>query len=110
MLISTRQEGATTVVELRGALMIGESELEFRRKINELLDSGARRIAINLSNVPEMDSWGLGALVRHYKQVRKAGGRCTYFGAVPRVLRLLRTAKLDSVLDLVQTEADALSS
>lgn len=89
--------------------MAGESELEFRRKMKEFLDSGARRIAVNLSNVPEMDSWGLGALVRNHAQVRKAGGRCIFFGAVPRVLHLLRTAKLDSVLDLVQTEADALS-
>lgn len=109
MLIRVRQEGATTILDLRGALMVGESELEFRQKIKESLDSGARRIAINLFGVPEMDSWGLGALVRHCTQIKKTGGRCIFFGAVPRVLHLLKTARLDSVLDLVETESDALS-
>lgn len=89
--------------------MVGESELEFRRHIKDLLDAGARRLAINLAGVPEMDSWGLGALVRHCTQVRKASGRCIFFGAVPRVMRLLKTANLDSVLDLVATEDEALA-
>ena len=109
MLITTRESGSTTILDLRGALMIGDSELAFRQKIKELLDSGARNLAINLAGVPEMDSWGLGALVRHCTKVRKAGGRCVFFGAVPRVLHLLKMAKLDSVLDLAESESDALS-
>jgi anti-sigma B factor antagonist len=109
MLIRIRKAGETTILDLQGALMVGESELEFRQKIKELLDGGARRLAINLSGVPEMDSWGLGALVRHCTQLRKSGGRCIFFGAVPRVLHLMRTTNLDSVLDLVGTEAEALS-
>lgn len=109
MHIRTRKAGTTTILDLHGPLMVGESEMEFRQKVKELLDSGARRLAINLAGVPEMDSWGLGALVRHCTQVRKAGGRCIFFGAAPRVLQLLKTANLDSVLDLVQTEAEALS-
>lgn len=109
MLIRTRNVGDTTILDLTGPLMVGESELEFRQRIKHLLDEGARRIAINLAAVPEMDSWGLGALVRHCTQVRKAGGRCIFFAPVPRVLQLLKTANLDSVLDLVETEAEALS-
>lgn len=109
MLIKMRHVGETTILDLAGPLMVGESELEFRQKIKELLNGGARRIAINLQGVPEMDSWGLGALVRHCTQVRKAGGRCIFFAPLPRVLQLLKTANLDSVLDLVETEAEALS-
>lgn len=109
MLIKTRNVGHTTVLDLTGPLMVGETELEFRQKISELLRDGARRIAINLEGVPEMDSWGLGALVRHCTQVRKAGGRCIFFAPVPRVQQLLKTANLVSVLDIVETEADALS-
>jgi anti-sigma B factor antagonist len=108
MLIKTRNAGPTTILDLNGPLMVGESELEFRQKIKQLLDEGARRIAINLAGVPEMDSWGLGALVRHCTQVRKAGGRCIFFAPMPHVLQLLKTANLDSVLDIVDTEANAL--
>lgn len=109
MQITIRKSGATTILDLRGALMIGDSELEFRQKIKGLMDSGVRNLAINLSGVPDMDSWGLGSLVRHGTKVRKSGARCIFFGTVPRVLRLLKIAKLDSVLDLAETESDALS-
>ncbi len=109
MLIRTRDIGETTILDLNGPLMVGESEMEFRQKLKELLERGSRRLAINLAGVPEMDSWGLGALVRHCTQVKKAGGRCVFFAPVPRVLRLLKTANLDSVLDIVGTEAEALS-
>lgn len=109
LLIRTRNASETTILDLAGPLMVGESELEFRQKIKELLDEGVRRFAINLAGVPEMDSWGLGALVRHCTQVRKAGGRCIFFAPVAHVLQLLKTANLDSVLDIVETEADALS-
>ncbi|MFZ0336278.1 MAG: STAS domain-containing protein [Candidatus Acidiferrales bacterium] len=109
MLIKTRKISETTILDLNGPLMVGESELEFRQKLKQLLDEGARRIAINLAGVPEMDSWGLGSLVRHCTQVRKAGGRCIFFAPNPRVLHLLKTANLDAVLDIVETEAEALS-
>lgn len=109
MLIKTRKANDTTILDLTGPLMVGESELEFRQKIKQLLDAGARRLAINLAGVPEMDSWGLGALVRHCTQVRKAGGRCIFFAPKPHVLQLLKTTNLNSVLDIVETEADALS-
>jgi anti-sigma B factor antagonist len=106
--INTRKVNETTVLDLSGPLMVGESELEFRQKMKQLLDEGARRLAINLAGVPEMDSWGLGALVRHCTQVRKAGGRCIFFAPKPRVSQLLKTTNLNSVLDIVETEADAL--
>lgn len=109
MLIRARKENETTILDLTGPLMVGESELEFRQKIKQLLDDGVRRFAINLAGVPEMDSWGLGALVRHCTQIRKAGGRCILFAPAPRIIQVLKTTNLDSVLDIVETEADALS-
>jgi len=109
MVIRVRKAGETTILDLNGPLMVGESELEFRQKIKELLGQGARRFAINLAGVPEMDSWGLGALVRHCGQVKRAGGRCIFFAPMPRVLRLIKTAHLDSVLDVAEDEPEALA-
>ncbi|MHB8410759.1 MAG: STAS domain-containing protein [Candidatus Acidiferrales bacterium] len=109
MAVQIRKAGKTAILDLNGPLMVGESEMEFRQKIQGLLDEGARRIAINLAGVAEMDSWGLGALVRHCTRVKRAGGRCIFFAPTARVLQLLKTAHLDSVLDMAENEADALS-
>ena len=108
MVIRVRKAGETTILDLNGPLMVGESELEFRQKLKELLYEGARHIAINLAGVPDMDSWGIGALVRHCAEVRRAGGRCVFFAPTARVLQLLKIAHLDSVLDIAADETAAL--
>ena len=109
MLIRIRKFGATTILDLNGPLMVGESEQEFRRKLKELLYEGARQIAINLAGVTDMDSWGLGSLVRNCAEVRRCGGRCVFFSPTARVLQLIKVAHLDSVLDIAADEATALS-
>ncbi len=109
MVIRIRKSGATTILDLNGPLMVGDSELAFRTKIQELLQEGSRKLAINLAGVSEMDSWGLGALVRHCSQVRRAGGRCIFFAPTERVLHLLETTHLGLVLDMAESEAEAVS-
>lgn len=109
MTISIRKAGSTTILDLNGTLKLGESEQEFRNQVEELVDGGVQRIAINLAGVPEMDSSGIGSIVRAYTQVKKAGGRCTFFAPTKRVLQLIKMVRLDSVLEIVEDEAAALS-
>ncbi|HEV2615142.1 MAG TPA: STAS domain-containing protein [Candidatus Acidoferrales bacterium] len=109
MVIKIRKAGAATILDLNGALMVGESEGKFRQQVKELLADGERQIAINLAGLTDMDSWGLGSLVRHCAEVRRNGGRCVFFAPTPRVLQLIKIANLDSVLDIAADEAAALS-
>lgn len=90
-------------------MMAGETEQEFRQQIKTLVESGQRRIAVNLAGVSEMDSWGIGSLVRQYLHVKRAGGSCVFFAPPRHVQQLLKTAKLDSILDIVENEQEALA-
>ena len=107
--IRIRKAGQATILDLEGALKLGESEETFRNKVQELADSGSTHIAVNLAGVPEMDSSGIGALVRAFTTLKKAGGKCTFFAPQKRVLMLLKMVRLDTVLDLVEDEASALA-
>jgi anti-sigma B factor antagonist len=109
MVIAVRKAGTITILNLTGALKLGESEQEFRQQIQKLMDEGTKQIAINLAGVPEMDSSGVGALVRTFTQVKKSGGRCTFFAPTKRVMQLLKMVRLDTVLDIAEDEATALS-
>ncbi|HEV2289107.1 MAG TPA: STAS domain-containing protein [Candidatus Acidoferrales bacterium] len=109
MTVSIRKAGPITIVDLAGALKLGESEQAFRQQVQELIDGGVRRMAINLASVPEMDSSGIGSLVRVYSQMKKCGGNCTFFAPTKRVSQLLKMVRLDSVLDIVEDEAAALT-
>lgn len=108
MHIRIRTKGNVSILDLNGPLKLGEAEQAFRQHVQELLSSGTKNLAVNLTGVPEMDSSGIGALVRTFSSVKQQGGKCRFFGAPKRVLQTLKMVRLDSVLDLVEDEATAL--
>ena len=109
MTIKVRKTGTAAILDLKGPLKMGEPEQAFREQVQQLLEGGTKNLAINLAEVPEMDSSGIGALVRGYTSVKHGGGKCRFFGASKRIKQTLRMVRLDSVLELVEDEAAALS-
>jgi anti-sigma B factor antagonist len=107
--IRTRNAGQATILDLEGALKLGDAEEAFRNKVQQLVDSGSTHMAVNLAGVTEMDSSGIGALVRLFTTLKKSGGKCTFFAPTKRVQMLLRMVRLDSILDIVEDEATALT-
>lgn len=58
---------------------------------------------LDLTDVPYMDSTGLGRIVGHYTHCRGKGVRMIVAGASPRVLELFRMTKADSVIPMTAT-------
>lgn len=110
MNIKVRKSGNAAILDLKGPLKMGEAEQSFRDTVEELLESGTRNLAVNLAGVPEMDSSGIGALVRAYSSVKQAGGKCKLFAAPKRVKQTLRMVRLDTILEMVEDEEAALAS
>jgi anti-sigma B factor antagonist len=109
VIIRMRKAGAATILDLEGPLKLGEAEEAFRQKVQELMDSGSNHIAVNLAAVPEMDSSGIGALVRTFTLLKKSGGKCTFFAPNKRVQMILKMVRLDTILDIAEDEAAALA-
>jgi anti-anti-sigma factor len=61
----------------------------------------------DLTDVPYMDSAGLGMVVRHYTRCHDRGVRFVAAGMSPRVLELFRLTRVDAVLPLMATAAEA---
>ncbi|HEV2767799.1 MAG TPA: STAS domain-containing protein [Acidimicrobiales bacterium] len=77
----------------------------FRETLTEL--GGGRRLLIDLSGVPFLDSAGLGALIGGVRRSREAGGDVAVYGARPAVARLLHTTGFDRVASVSDNEDDA---
>jgi anti-anti-sigma factor len=56
----------------------------------------------DLTEVPYMDSMGLGALASHYVRCQNKGIRLSLTGVSPRVHELLRLTRMDSVLPFAE--------
>jgi anti-sigma B factor antagonist len=109
MNIRIRSAGPATILDLEGTLKLGKDEEAFRAQIQKLVDAGSAHVAVNLAGVSDLDSTGIGSLVRAFTTLKRAGGKCTYFSANKRVLMLLKMVRLDTVLVLADDEAAALA-
>lgn len=106
---AVRQEGDALVIAVRGELDLHNSP-ELRTELLDLLArTKAKRLVVNLTQVPYMDSSALAVLVEALKNLMKVGGRVTLFGLQPRVKGLLEIARLATVFRLCKDEAEALS-
>lgn len=77
----------------------------FREALGEL--SAVERLLIDLSEVPFMDSAGLGALIGGIRRAREAGGEVAVACSRPTLTRLLHTTGFDRIVSVTETVDDA---
>ncbi|HKY13481.1 MAG TPA: STAS domain-containing protein [Microthrixaceae bacterium] len=80
----------------------------FRDQLAEIEATGG--IVIDLSDVPFMDSAGLGALIGGIRRVRDGGGSVAVVCSRPAVLRLLHTTGFDRIVDVSATLDEAIET
>jgi len=95
------------ILSLSGPLTLGNM-FQLQRALHEMHPPC---LIFDISQVPYMDSAGLGLLVNFYVAARKHGRRMAVVGAAPRIVTLFELTKVDSVLDLYPTieQAEAAS-
>ncbi len=110
MTITERKSGDVTVLDVEGKILLGEGDVQLKRKIDELIERGETKLLLNLANVPYMDSGGLGEIVRSYTTVKRAGGDLKLLNATKRINDLLMITKLITVFEVFDDEAAAVKS
>ena len=78
---------------------------QFREVLAELASSP--RLLIDLSEVPFMDSAGLGALIGGIRRAREAEGEVTVACSRPTLTRLLHTTGFDRIVPVTETVGEA---
>lgn len=110
MTITERKSGDVTIMDVEGKILLGEGDVQLKRKIDELIERKETKLLLNLANVPYMDSGGLGEIVRSYTTVKRAGGELKLLNATKRISDLLTITKLITVFEIYETEGEALKS
>jgi len=110
MTITERKSGDVTILDVEGKILLGEGDVQLKRKIDELIERSETRLLLNLANVPYMDSGGLGEIVRSYTTVKRAGGDLKLLNVTKRISDLLTITKLYTVFEIFEEEAAAVKS
>lgn len=108
MEIRHERRGEVDVVHLRGRLVLGDGNTELCDRSREMLEGGCRRIVIDLTEVPYVDSAGVGELVACAKRAGEAGAVIRLAArADGPVGRILAVTCLDRVFDVHESVDDA---
>jgi anti-sigma B factor antagonist len=95
--VSVSQFGSDSfVVAAGGELDLYTSE-RLRDRLADVLESGGRRILVDLTGVAFMDSTALGVLVDAARALRSSGGQMVLVADDPRVTRLIEITGLQRV-------------
>jgi len=105
--ITTREMDDVAVLELDGRIVLGEESSTLRETVKGLLEAGKKKIVLNLSNVTQIDSSGLGTLVASHSSAKAAGASLRLCNLGARFNELLQITKLYTVFDVSETETDA---
>jgi anti-anti-sigma factor len=109
--ISIREYGDVSLLDLEGRSTIdsGESDL-LGKYLRDLVANGKRRFLLNLVNLSQVDSSGVGILVEMYVSLKRRGGELKLLSPSPRVLEVLGVYRLLDVIPSFADESQALAS
>ena len=82
----------------------------FAGDLQRVIDSGARKLVIDCSQLGYVSSIGIASLIRLYKKVVERGGHVKLVGVQGPLSRLLEITRLNQVFQTYPTLQDALAA
>ena len=108
--IQQRDSEGIVVLDLKGTLTLGHDDLELRDRLAAVTSPDRANLILNLKEVSQIDSTGLGTLVFGLARLRKAGGRLALANVDPSHLQLFVLTKLALSFEFYQDEHAAVDS
>ena len=106
MQIETRLHHNVVIIEPKERMTV-DTEAQFTEVVRTLLQAGPRRLVLNLSDVPYIDSIGLAAIVQAYTSTRRHGGDLKLLHVRGRNRQVLTITRLLTVFEAYDSEDEA---
>ncbi len=107
MRLEERVVGEVTVLAPSGPMTRDESFGAVKRRVEDLVAAGRRKVVLDLGAVSYMDSTSLGELVSGFVTLRRQGGTLHVANLTEKVERLMTIAQLPSVIQVFGSEEEA---
>jgi anti-sigma B factor antagonist len=110
MKISDEIKNDVIVFHLEGKVMGGPDATMFHGKLHEYIDSGKKKVVIDLKKVEWMSSVGLGMLISAMTTVRNNSGELKLANITNSIQSLLTITRLATIFEAHDTVDEALNS
>jgi anti-sigma B factor antagonist len=96
--LRTRAEGDAIIVHCTGKLTAGVTGI-LRDEVKALIPQ-SKKVVLDLTDLVQMDSMGLGTVVSLYVSAKASGGRLILINLSPRIGDLFRITNVWSILEV----------
>jgi anti-sigma B factor antagonist len=96
-------DGSTSVIAVRGALILGPTGKQIEALVTQLLSAGRHNLVFDLSGVTHIDSTGLGCFIDAHSRLERVGGQMRLAGAGGLVRDTFHVTRLDTVFRFYPT-------
>jgi anti-sigma B factor antagonist len=107
--ISAREASGIHYLQIHGRLTIGEPSEHLNDFTQNLLQQGARKLVVNLNDIPQIDSSGISSLVKLSISLARQGGGLHLVCGPGRVRDALTVTRLVEAIPTFDTEQSAAS-
>lgn len=105
-----REIGGVIIIDMVGRITLGEGSTLLRDLVRQNLETGHKKIVINMAGINYIDSTGLGELVSAYRLVKSQDGELKLMNLNKKVSDLLQITRLYAVFDIHNDEGQAVAS
>ncbi len=102
--------GTIASLDMRGKFIKGQGGFQLQMLVDKVLSAGTTKILLNLTEVPIIDSMGIGEIVRAFKKAGESGGLLKLVGVTDRVYGALKITQLLDLIESFDTEEEAIAS
>jgi anti-anti-sigma factor len=105
--VSSREENGIHFVEVQGRLTIGDPSDHLSSFVQKLVAAGARKVIVNLNDIPQIDSSGISALVKLSISLARQGGGLHLVCGEGRVRDALTVTRLVEAIPTYESQSAA---
>ncbi len=109
MIIEKRSRSNLTILDIEGAIRLGESAEFFSQTLDKVLRNETTSIMIDFTRINYIDSTGLGELIGYLSKFSGEDRQVILVNPSERILRLLKVVRLDKVFKIFPDEDSAVA-
>jgi len=110
MKISDEIKGDVAIIHLEGKVMGGPDATMFHGKLHELVNSGKKKVVVDLGKVEWMSSVGLGMLISALTTMKNNSGELRLSNVTKGIQSLLTITRLVTIFETKDTIEEAIKS
>jgi anti-sigma B factor antagonist len=108
--VSAHESAGVHYLKVQGRLTIGEPSEHLNDFTHQLVQRGARKVVVNLNEIPQIDSSGISSLVKLSISLARQGGGLHLVCGPGRVRDALTVTRLVEAIPTFESEAAASAS